>query len=209
MVERKFFNLWKRVPGVGFVYGGARGFAYALAGDVDEAKYSWEMDPADLNPLRMPRNIANALHDSAYDVDEGIWIGKRTLGDLPLGLTFSPGFDIHHWCIQIDGVIYELGGSKRQIDIKIMSKNYMAATYKSYCKRFSWTMLQKKSSSVSKEELEAYAKSFENYQYRAVLPTGDKVNCQTFVACMFAKAACLTDFKARATVLRITPNILF
>jgi len=209
MAERKVFNLCKRIPGLGLVYGGVRGVAYGLAGDEDEAKHSFEMDPADLNPLRMPRNVANALHDSAYDVDEGIWIGKRTLDDQPFGLTFSPGADIHHWCIQIDGVIYELGGSKRQINIKIISEDDSPTTYKSHCKRFSWTMLQKKSSSVSKRTLEDYAKSFEDYQYQAVLPSGDKVNCQTFVFYMFAKAACITTSKAQAIVLAIIPNILF
>jgi hypothetical protein len=137
MAERKAFNLYKRIPGVGFIYGAIRGIAYGLAGDADEMKYSWDMDPADLNPLRMPRNILNGLYDSAYDVHEGIWIGKRTLGDQPFGLTLSPVGDIHHWCIQIDGIIYELGGSKSQININIISEDDSPTTHKSHCKRFS------------------------------------------------------------------------
>ncbi|CAF2063132.1 unnamed protein product [Rotaria magnacalcarata] len=210
MVERRIFNVYKRIPLVGIAYGAARGVAYGLAGDFDEAKYSLEMDPADLNPLRMPRNIMNGLVDASHSLDKGIWIGKRTLGDQPFGLTFSPGADGYHWCIQIDGVIYELGGSKRQVEIHIISKNENPEQYNSYCKRFSWTMLQGKSSSVSETTLYRYAKSFESSEYHVMMSaSGDKVNCQTFASDMFAKGACITTRQARARILAVLPNILF
>jgi len=40
--------------------------------------------------------------------DEGIWIGKRTLGNNPIGLTYSPGFEFYHWCVMINGIIYQV-----------------------------------------------------------------------------------------------------
>ncbi len=45
---------------------------YGLAGDDNEFKHSWEMDPADLNPLRMPRNIVNSICSAEYDLDDDI-----------------------------------------------------------------------------------------------------------------------------------------
>jgi len=77
MVERKVFDFYKRIPGVGFIYGAVRGIVYAAADNEEEAKYSWEMDLADFNPLRMTRNFANGIHNIVNDLDEGIWIGKR------------------------------------------------------------------------------------------------------------------------------------
>ncbi|UJR11753.1 hypothetical protein I4U23_015934 [Adineta vaga] len=210
MAERKVFNIVKRIPVLGNTYGLVRGAVYELAGDRDEAKNSMEMDFADLNPLRMPRNLMNGLIDLTSNVDKGIWIGKRTLGgNQPFGLTFSPGADVHHWCIQIDGIIYELGGSKSQVSISIISKDNDPTTYVSYCKRFSWTMLTGRSSSVSESRLRDFAKSFEQYRYQAVLPIGDTVNCQTFVKYMYAKAAGISNAKAAGDILAIIPNLIF
>ncbi len=70
-------------------------------------------------------------------------------------------------------------------------------------------MLWNESSSISKRKLRDYAKSFEDYQYQAVLPSGHTVNCQAFVIYMFATAACLTTSKAETIVLSIIPNIIF
>ncbi|CAF1355701.1 unnamed protein product [Adineta steineri] len=210
MAERKLFDIVKRVPIAGFGYGAIRGATFALAGDADEAKYSWEMDVADLNPLRMPRNMINGIINSQYDLAEGIWIGKRSLSDQPFSLTFVPGSDVYHWCIQIDGIIYELGGSKQRVEISIISEHNNPTKYKSHCKRFSWTKLEPgRSSSVSDETLRDYAKAFEKYTYLAVLPSGNKINCQTFVSDMFAKAAGMTQIKARGAILALIPNILF
>jgi hypothetical protein len=129
MVERAIFDFYKRIPVVGFAYGAVRGAVYGLRGDEAEFKHSWEMDLADLNPLHMPRNIVNAFRN-IDSVDEGIWIGRRSLGDQPFALTYSPGADLFHWCMRINAIIYEVGGEKnRLIQITIVLKSVDPALY--------------------------------------------------------------------------------
>jgi hypothetical protein len=207
MAERKFFNITKRIPGIGLAHGAVRGLVYALKDDEDEMKYSWEMDLADLNPLRMPRNVANGVVGAFCRDDRGIWIGKRSLADQPFSLTISPGADVHHWCIRIDGIIYELGGSKSNVQIKIISKSDDPSLYESYCKRFSWTNLPQESC-VSDAALRDYAKSFESERYHAIMMP-DRINCQTFVVDMLARAANLTNIAAQSLILTYIPNIIF
>jgi hypothetical protein len=207
MAERKIFGLFKTIPIVGHGYGLIRGIAYRIAGDENEAKHSLEMDLANLNPLRIPRNIVNSTISLVIDLDENIWLGKRTLGDQPIGLSFALGSDIYHWCIQIDAVIYELLLQDGSIYIDITSKYDHPYSYECLCKRFSWTLLRRQSSCVSGTTLRDYAKSFESYRYRAVLPSGSTVNCQTFVTMMLAKAIGKTCDQAAAIIFLIVPNL--
>ena len=208
MVERKIFGITKRIPLVGIVHGGIRGAAYALAGNEEEMKHSWEMDLADLNPLRMPRNVANGVVGALSSDDEGIWIGRRSLSDQPFSLTFSPGADVYHWCVRIDGIIYELGGRKSDVKISIISESNSPRLYESHCKRFSWTMIPVESHATA-SALESYAKSFESKTYNALIFVPDRINCQTFVVHMIAKAANLSSKQAQARVLTYIPNIFF
>lgn len=208
MVERKLFNITKRIPGVGLVHGGLRGAVYALAGDEEEMKYSWEMDPADLNPLRIPRNVANGVVGAFSSDDEGIWIGKRSLSDQPFSLTFSPGADVSHWCVRIDGIIYELGGTKSNLEISVISKSDSPQLYESHGKRFSWTKIPC-ASCTSDAELASYARSFGSRKYNALIFVPNRINCQTFVVDMIAKAANLSNNQAQAIVLTYIPNLFF
>lgn len=50
--------------------------------------------------------VATGIAAWGKDYSEGIWIGKRNLGDSPLGLTFSPGADAMHWAFLIHGTLY-------------------------------------------------------------------------------------------------------
>jgi hypothetical protein len=77
MAERKIFGRFKNIPVVGYGYGLVRGIAYGLAGDENEAKHSFEMDLANLNPLQIPRNILNGIISLVSNLDKNIWIGKR------------------------------------------------------------------------------------------------------------------------------------
>ncbi|CAF1544736.1 unnamed protein product [Rotaria sp. Silwood1] len=209
MAERNFFDFAKHIPVAGYAYGVVRGVAYRLADDREEAKHSLEMDLADLNPLRMPRNLVNSLVNSTCNLDKGIWIGRRSLGNQPYSLTFSPGSDVYHWCIQIDGIIYELDKLKNQIVINIISEENNPTTYQSYCRRFSWTMLTREPSSVSKSTLQDYAESFKQYNYQLILSSNNTVNCQFFVKYMFAKATNISTERAAGIIYTIIPNILF
>lgn len=207
MGERKIFDFYKRIPVVGFGYGAVRGVGYLIAGNTEEFKYSWEMDLADLNPLRMPRNIINGFRNAANTLNEGIWVGKRGLGDQLFSLTFSPCFDLYHWCIQIDGVIYEVDVLKNNlVKINIISKDNQPDSYKKYCSRFSWTKIPEKLRN-SNSSVQDFAKSFENKRYHLITQRG-AINCQTFVILMLAEAAKLTLLEAQACILVIIPNIL-
>jgi hypothetical protein len=89
MAERKVFNIIKAVPGVGQAYGAVRGAVYVAKGDMHEARHSVALDLADLNPLKIPKNLAHGIASIANDFNEGAWIGRRPLFNQPLGLTIS------------------------------------------------------------------------------------------------------------------------
>ncbi|CAF4370070.1 unnamed protein product [Didymodactylos carnosus] len=210
MAERKAFNIIKAVPVVGHAYGAVRGVVYAAKGDMHEAKHSVILDLADLNPLRVPKNLAHGIASVTNDLDVGAWIGRRPVGKQPLGLNISPGIDGSHWCIQINGIIYQLGLDKdHDIKIRISSKSEKSSWYERDCKAFSWYLIQKDLPYSDPEGLRNYAKSFEDCEYRALIPMGGKMNCQSFVTRMFATAANISVEKARSIILLFIPNLLF
>ena len=71
---------------------------------------SASFDAANLNPIKCLGNITKAILDIPHNLDEGIWLGKRTLaqGKLPIGISFSPGFSLWHWAVMINGTVYQL-----------------------------------------------------------------------------------------------------
>lgn len=210
MAERKAFNIIKAVPVVGQAYGFVRGAVYSAKGDKHEAKHSITMDLADLNPLRMPKNLTNGIISAANELDEGAWIGRRPIGHQLLSLNIGPGIDGTHWCIQINGVIYQLGLDKNHdIKIRISSKTEKTAWYEQDCKEYSWCRIQKELPYFDPEALRDYAKSFEDSEYRAFIALGDKINCQSFTTRMFAAAANISIEKAKNTIFLVIPNILF
>jgi hypothetical protein len=209
MTERRVFDMFKKVPVVGHLYGLARGNVYEALGDHDEAAHSREVDLADLNPHHVYRHLTNELLSWNSSLDKNIWIGKRTLGNQPFGVTFVPGSDIYHWCIQIDGVIYELLFQNGRIYIDITSKWEHSKKYESLCKRFSWTSIREQSSCATEISLRDYAKSFESYQYQAAFPSGNKINCQDFVGMMLAKAINKTPLEANFIILHFMSTMIF
>ncbi|CAF0832481.1 unnamed protein product [Adineta ricciae] len=210
MAERKAFNIIKAVPVVGHAYGAVRGVVYAAKGDRSEAKHSIELDLADLNPLRIPKKLVHGIQNATHNLEEGAWIGRRALFKQPLALNITPGMDGFHWCIQINGVIYQLGVDKdRDIKIHISSRTEKTAYYERDCKEYSWYLIQNELPAFDADELRAYAKSFEDLEYRMFLALGNKMNCQSFVTRMFAIAAKISIEKARSTILLVIPNLLF
>ncbi|CAF0908947.1 unnamed protein product [Adineta steineri] len=210
MAERKAFNIIKAIPVVGQAYGAVRSVVYAAKGDVYEAKHSVAMDLADLNPLRIPKNLAHGIASVTNDLDSGVWIGRRPIGGQPLGLNISPGIDGTHWCIQINGVIYQLGVNKdHKIKIRISSTNEKRSWYENDCKEYSWYLLQKELPYFDPEELRIFAKSYEEREFRLLIATGGKMNCQAFTTRMFAVAANIPIEKARTIMLTVLPNLLF
>ena len=210
MAERKAFGIIKAVPVVGQIYGGVRGVVYAATGDAHEARHSVTLDLADLNPLRIPKNLAHGIANATNDLNKGVWIGKRPIANQPFGLNISPGVDGYHWCIQVNGVIYQLGVNKdQQIKIRVSSKSEKTEFYERDCKLYSWYLLQKDLPDFDPEVLRIYAKSFEERDYRLFVPTGGKMNCQSFTTQIFATAANISIEKARSLILLVIPNFLF
>ena len=56
--------------------------------------------------LGNPGKVVCAVKNLWAKYKKGIWIGKRNLGQNPFGLSLAPGFDISHWAVMINGVIY-------------------------------------------------------------------------------------------------------
>ncbi|CAF3121808.1 unnamed protein product [Rotaria sp. Silwood2] len=189
MTERKAFNIIKAVPGVGQAYGVVRGVVYAEKDDMHEAKHSVTVDLADLNPLRIPRNLAHGIASATNDLDEGAWIGKRPIGKQLIGLNISPGIDGLHCSYKFE--------------------NERNEWYNPDCKEYSWYLIKKELPDFDPEVLRTYAKSFEVREYQALIATGDKINCQSFATRMFATSANISIEKARSTILLVVPNILF
>ena len=66
---------------------------------------AWRFDVADVNPLRWPRAVVTSIQRITLDTTEGVWIGRNG----GVGFTFSPGGDLAHWAVSINGEIYEIG----------------------------------------------------------------------------------------------------
>ncbi|UJR06593.1 hypothetical protein I4U23_010877 [Adineta vaga] len=135
--ERKVFDICKRIPPIGIPYGLIRGVVYKCVGDKDEADYSLETDVADLYLAKVPRNLINGFR-SMSNMEKGIWIGRRSLDELLISCTLLSGVVVYHWCIQINGIIYELTAPiKPRIHIGVISQSNNPYLYNSYHKRFS------------------------------------------------------------------------
>lgn len=85
-----------------------KGTIYFVNGDADEAYHSFIIDLTNLNPLRIPRNVIHGIASVTYHSTKGVWIGKRPIGRQLIALNITLGIDAYHWCIQINGIIYQL-----------------------------------------------------------------------------------------------------
>ena len=65
-------------------------------------------DVAVLNPLTWPRRMINNIDAALHEQNQGIWLGKTSLGGYGVGMTVAPGFDLFHWAILIDGTLFEI-----------------------------------------------------------------------------------------------------
>ena len=59
---------------------------------------------------------SNAWDSAVNDFDKGVWIGKRTIGSSPIGLsTYAlQGFNANplHYVIRVDGNMWHVSGTK-------------------------------------------------------------------------------------------------
>ena len=138
-------------------------------------------------------SMLSDIHDWSLDLDQGISIGKRSLDGL------------HHWCIRMDRIIYELISYRRhQIRVDITRKYDDASAYESRLQQFSWTMITAASPVVNGQTLHDFAKSFEA-DVHAVLPSSNEHNSQSFVIAMYAEARGVSPSQADLEILDHMP----
>mmetsp|Transcript_28552 Transcript_28552/g.52177 ORF Transcript_28552/g.52177 Transcript_28552/m.52177 type:complete len:190 (+) Transcript_28552:53-622(+) len=138
-----------------------------------------------INPIRAVHNTVQMIQSDNDDKSNHVWIGRRCLGDQPFGLSFSPGVDVYHWAIGIEGYIYEIDVSHKQ-RWSIQHDNRVRSDYG---KSFEWFRINEGSVRRSRKALCAYADSFSGQNYgHGLLIDAKKRNCQEFCSIMLANA---------------------
>lgn len=205
-VERKVYGVIKGIPLLGSAYSYTRGLVYTAKGNTTEAKYSFgEATNLDnLNPLKTPYNTVKGIRNTLSDYDKGIWIGKRGLGGgIAPKLSISPGIDISHWAILINGRVYQLG-------LESKSKLFCASTdSESEIYSFDWTLTNKSSSKTSKELIEKGNRLCSSNSYGLLGPFQKGINCQTFVAEMLAFAVGISREDAELYIIGLIGTAFF
>ncbi len=131
------------------------------------------------------------------------------MGNSGFAMTLNPIVDVYHYAIMIDGIVYQVQGTKENkkefwIDIStspgVKYSFLWYVTAKSKCKNHK-----------SKYELEEYAKEIERCRHYSVIPSdGSKTeNCQSFVLKMLAYAAEITEDEAKWQIIRAAGNAFF
>lgn len=95
------------------IYRAPRAIVYACKGNKGEVKRSGAFDLAEeINPIKKVYNIGKAIASLGFKHKTGIWLGTRPLasGFAFIETSFSPGFDLRHYCLMCNGVIYHLNG---------------------------------------------------------------------------------------------------
>jgi len=59
---------------------------------------------------RVIRNMVQIIQQAAGDLSSHIWIGKRSIEGVPVGITIIPGHDGFHWAILVNGYLYHING---------------------------------------------------------------------------------------------------
>ena len=174
--ERKVFNIIKRIPVVGLVYRAGRAIVYKIKNDDEEVTYSLTVDIANLNPIRIVNEIFRATQNTAHNYDEGVWIGKRSLGKHKIGLTIKPHTDLWHYAIMIRGIVYHVHGATEFVKIQ-------ESEDKNLKKGFEWTFIADSNHILkSNDEIKNEIKVFEFHRYDYLPTWEDEANCQTFVS---------------------------
>jgi len=172
-------------------------------------KYNCDV-AAIVNPLRAIRNTAQMIESDSSDKSIGCWIGRRCLGGGNVGLSFSPGVDVYHWAIAIEGYIYEIDvNGKSTWRIKTDSQ-----VYSSYGRSFEWFRITggARGGGVvrSRGELAARANSLEGTSYGHCLGCNpNKDNCQVFCQRMLAYAVGVSNDQAALLIVGAVGTVLF
>jgi hypothetical protein len=176
--ERKAYEIIRLIPAVGLGYKLVRGIVYKAKGDKEEVINSFTFDIANLNPFRLVTRLSKAWEDYGHSYDEGIWIGKRSLGKCLFGVSVFPKYDAWHYAIMIQGIVYHIQGTKEEIKIEISDDLNLK-------KSFQWFLIGTHSPRQTNEEIKEECQKFEhaNRKNYKLLPNekNSKHNCQTFV----------------------------
>jgi hypothetical protein len=191
--ERKAYEIIRLIPVVGLGYKVVRGIVYKAKGDKEEVINSFTFDIANLNPFRLVTRLSKAWHDLSEPYDTGTWIGKRSLSKCLFGVSVFPKYDAWHYAVMIQGIVYHIQGTKKEIKIEISDDLNLK-------KSFQWFMIGTHSPRQINEEIIEECQKFEhanrkNYQ---LFPDekNSKHNCQTFVKHMLKFTYGWSDEKA-------------
>mmetsp|Transcript_34439 Transcript_34439/g.87083 ORF Transcript_34439/g.87083 Transcript_34439/m.87083 type:complete len:227 (-) Transcript_34439:56-736(-) len=170
-------------------------------------RYDYDVGQAlNATPAAVYRDVKRHIKAKHADRSLGVWVGRRALyfgGDSPAdwGVGLAPGIDVYHMAISINGKVYNMctmeddHGTKRvgepETDYNIDSDQG---------RTFMWFFVDGVEVIRSGEELLHKAQSFTGRPYEAILPSGQQMNCQTWVISMLAYATGLTETQARSSI---------
>lgn len=160
-----------------------------------------------VNPLRAVHNTVQMVQSSVADKSSHVWVGRRCLGDGNfLGLSFSPGADVYHWAIAIEGFIYE-------IDVHATNSWHISRNERVESdsgKSFEWFRINEGAVVSSRRSLTSYADSMEGQGYGHGLGTQrDAKNCQEFCIALLARAMGVSQDRACAMIAGHVGTILW
>ena len=87
---------------------------------------------------------------------KGIWVGKRSLGELPVGLSITASMDVYHWALMIDGTVYHVVGDEKENGLEISVE---ITDSKTTIDSFVWHLV-KRQNTESKDALGKFAKEY-------------------------------------------------
>jgi len=150
-----------------------------------------------INPARAVHNTVQMVQSSVADKSSHVWVGRRALGGQGknvVGLSLSPGIDVYHWAIAIEGFIYEAQANK---GFWVISRDNEVES--KFGKSFEWFRINEGGVLASRGKLASYADAQEGTAYGHGLGLSGHKNCQEFCVGMLARA--LGVSLDRATVM--------
>jgi hypothetical protein len=174
----------------------------------EEASSHLHFDPINMvNPIKWVSEPVRHIIGACKDYDEGIWIGKRSLGKHGIAFTNGPGIDVYHYAIMIDGTVFHIQGTKEEKHVFYVE----ISDHRLLKNSFVWypTSSKKCKNQRGSNELKKYAKELERSNKYSVVPVDDETeNCQTFVIEMLRFASKLSPGEAKFHVILAVGTIL-
>mmetsp|Transcript_29372 Transcript_29372/g.84090 ORF Transcript_29372/g.84090 Transcript_29372/m.84090 type:complete len:190 (-) Transcript_29372:126-695(-) len=160
-----------------------------------------------LNPARAVHNVVQMVQSDNSDKTSHAWIGRRCLGDGNcIGMTLSPGVDLYHWAVAIEGYIYEIEAPRKSRWVIRRDDRVDSG----YGKSFEWFRINGGSIKRSRDQLKQHADSREGQGYGHGLGLDPQHrNCQEFCIMMLAYAMDKSLDEACTMIVAHVGNVLW